>query len=693
MPIRLYTAHQTLTVDSHQLLQEDIVYQCIDPTDATHTSSAHGTHTDMWYDELHSIPLTTIPQPTLAKQCTCTLHHDSTCPLPIHRRPSLIYNTVESVTPVQSTINVNDILLHQIQDTYQYSNLARALIHTGKQSTRAPCVFNYNNWCTYLDGYRPNDPCYPASVLLAGIQYGVLTRYEGDNTTPTQQRNHTPAIEHERDLVELIQQELRLGRYIGPFDQNSLPYTFYKISPLSLVEKASSKWRIINDLSSPPLCSVNDGIKWQSVQWQSIDDALTLIHQMGRSCHLLKVDIKAAYRTLPIHPSEWHLYGINVAGLILFDTYLPFGGRSSGCIWEMYAQAMQWMLHNKFNIPTSVRYVDDFLFILQSERSTMLKQTILDAFDLLGVPLDTSKTMGPQTVIPFIGYDINTDNMTISLTESHTTKLLSMIDDALHSSTQIQFNVLESLIGKLQWATKVYEAGKSYMYALQQQKNELVRRAGATRPLPTMQCYINSQARHELRWWCDHLLLKHSCNFDRHLPWPSTISPIHIYTDASEKYGCGAVYNNQFISCAWDDTVKRAMRIATEHRNMPLGEAIGAGLAITTFAEQLRNKHVIIHCDCTAVVHGINKRRSNRSPYMHFIFQQINNICVTNNIYIQCRHIPGIRNIHADNVSRDRVDLYKAVVLSRGMTAIQLQPIPIIITDSYTASRNYFPSH
>ena len=123
-------------------------------------------------------------------------------------------------------------------------------------------VFNLQQWQRLLADYVPNDPCYTNDVLLAGIQHGVIVRYEGQRDSPSQMNNHPPAVLHEQALCELLMQELRLGRYIGPFDVDAPPYHNVKISPLNLAEKTSTTWRFINDLSSPQGNSVNDGINW-----------------------------------------------------------------------------------------------------------------------------------------------------------------------------------------------------------------------------------------------------------------------------------------------------------------------------------------------------------------------------------------------------------------------------------------------
>jgi len=166
-----------------------------------------------------------------------------------------------------------------------------------------------------------------------------------------------------------------------------------RISPLNIVPKKKT-WRLINDLSTPSRNSVNDGIYHMPTKCQLIQHALQLISDMGRGCHLAKMDVKSAYRLLPIHHTDWHLFGCVVENLLFIDTYMPFGGRSSGYIWERYAQAMQWILQHKYDIPPTSRWVDDFLFVLDSMNSTSTLMKADDAFNELGVPMDANKQEG-----------------------------------------------------------------------------------------------------------------------------------------------------------------------------------------------------------------------------------------------------------------------------------------------------------
>ena len=113
-----------------------------------------------------------------------------------------------------------------------------------------------------------------------------------------------------------------------------------------------------------------------------------------------------------------------IEGLIFIDTYMPFGGRSSGYIWKRYAQAMQWSLQHKYDIPPTSRWVDDFLFVLDPVNSSQLLMKADEAFNELDVPMDANK--GEDPCLVYIGYTLNTVTMTIGTSLKQREKVIAL---------------------------------------------------------------------------------------------------------------------------------------------------------------------------------------------------------------------------------------------------------------------------
>ena len=72
------------------------------------------------------------------------------------------------------------------------------------------------------------------------------------------------------------------------------------------------------DLSFPSGKSVNNFILSDicSLHYPSVDDRVDLVLALGQYTQLVKIDLKSAYRILPIHPMDKQLLGIRSQGLI-----------------------------------------------------------------------------------------------------------------------------------------------------------------------------------------------------------------------------------------------------------------------------------------------------------------------------------------------------------------------------------------
>lgn len=86
------------------------------------------------------------------------------------------------------------------------------------------------------------------------------------------------------------------------------------INPIGIIPKPHQpgRYRLIVDLSAPKEYSNNDGLPSDlcSVSYVRVDDAITLLRQLGPGALMAKLDLKSAYRMVPVHELDQHLLGI-----------------------------------------------------------------------------------------------------------------------------------------------------------------------------------------------------------------------------------------------------------------------------------------------------------------------------------------------------------------------------------------------
>ena len=100
------------------------------------------------------------------------------------------------------------------------------------------------------------------------------------------------------------------------------------------------------NLSAPEGSSINAGVQPDncSLSYTSVDEVARGIRECGRGAEMAKINIKSAYRNIPVHPDDRHLFGMQWRGDLYADATLPFGLRSAPKIFNAVADALEWIL-------------------------------------------------------------------------------------------------------------------------------------------------------------------------------------------------------------------------------------------------------------------------------------------------------------------------------------------------------------
>ena len=107
---------------------------------------------------------------------------------------------------------------------------------------------------------------------------------------------------------------------------------------------------------------MNNGIPQHlcSLSYVSVDDAILNILQLGKGTMLAKINIKSAFRLLPVHSTDWYLLAMKWKGYIYIDGCIPFGLRSAPKLFNILADMLSWIAQKR-GVSYVVRYLDDFL--------------------------------------------------------------------------------------------------------------------------------------------------------------------------------------------------------------------------------------------------------------------------------------------------------------------------------------------
>ena len=470
-------------------------------------------------------------------------------------------------------------------------------------------------------------------------------------------RNHPSCRANPMVVQERIASEVAAGRLLGPIASDQLPTVH--CSPMGLVPKPHqpNKFRLIVDLSYPHQHSVNDGIcdDHCSLKYVSVDDAVALVQALGQNTMLAKIDLKDAYRIVPVHPDDYHLLGVSWNGHTFVDRALPFGLCSAPKIFSAVADFIAWVLH-RHGISHQLHYLDDFLFLgaPHTEQGAKALDIALRVLRMLGIPVAGHKTEGPATVLIFLGILIDTHNFELRLPLDKLSRLQHQIRSWV-TKTFCKRHELETLLGHLSHAATVMRYGRTFL----RQLFMLMSRAKENHHF----IHLTASARADLLWW--HTFLQ---DWNGRSFFPRT-SPSRIVTsDASGSFGCGAFsLDHGWFQLQWPDS-GNPMDIAAK-------ELVPIVIAAALWGPAWHRLCVCFRTDNMAVV-DILKSRTSRDPLLLHLLRCLALYAGFYQFDFVSEHLPGTQNTAADAISRNNLTLFASLT-----PPIPQIPVPQPIVD------------
>ena len=471
--------------------------------------------------------------------------------------------------------------------------------------------------------------------LDPGLRQGVDLGYTGPfisiQTPNLQSANNRPHI-----MQKLVQKELQKGRFLGPFSQP--PLDPFRINPIGFVpKKEPNEFRLISDLSQPANHSVNFHIPKEasSVQYPTIQSAIDIIlilRSQGHSPVLFKMDIKSAFRLLPVSQKMFALAGIYFQGSYYIDAFLPMGCSSSCAIFQTFSDALVFLMKRCANVDHVLNYLDDYLGIAVNTVSATSQMAQIDDLvdNRLKIPFNQDKREGPAPVLCFTGIELDCQELEARLPQEKITKALRLIDQIIQKP-KVGVKKLQSLHGYLNYCASIIPAGRAFLRSL-----------GAlmfhTAPCIT----VPDQVILDLGTW-KHFLL----NFNgRAMFIPSGWEGPHILsleTDSSGSWGCAAIFQGEFFAIPWPEDLPRA--------SLSLLEFYPIVVATHVWHDRLKNGRLKILSDNQGTVEIINKLKSRDNIIMQLV-REFALQCLQYNIWFQAFHIPGKLNLGPDALSR-----------------------------------------
>lgn len=529
--------------------------------------------------------------------------------------------------------------------------------------------------------------------FVRGLKEGFPIGFTGPRTT-----FESPPREHTNEELVMIRREfdreVQLGRMAGPF--SSLPTTgpyknFHRTNPTFIIPKRDpSKFRRIEHLSFPPGESVNDFIRKEDfpVDYTSVEKMTEVILKRDEGTFVSNVDIKDAYRHIPLNPADCPLFCFEVNGDFYLQLRMGFGGRSFCSIFDTASELTAWILLHHTEIPgyegSGIKDVeailDDFTCFhsdLASENTTLRLleyHRVLSIFDDLGFPLATHKLQPPATTFNAIGLSWNTIERTISIPKDKLDRYDSLLSEVfpheeefLHYDNTITLFVtipkLRSILGILVYISRLSFVGRTRLFYLfrclraaeskARQKFGIAALKMKRFPGKTNLVHLNRDAVHDLRWWQACIPRMPSRLLLRRRLYPDNLSLCPILTTDASGWGIGGFYTStdgdtSFFSIPYS---RYGLGVHSTY-----GELLACAVSACLWDLDWKYNHIVWRTDCEPHVHGLFKIRT-QAPALLPLHDFLDLRAATGCYQYAPKHIPGLQNTIADQLSRGIVEV------------------------------------
>ena len=495
-------------------------------------------------------------------------------------------------------------------------------------------------WQALLAEY-PDKPL--VTFFISGITQGFRIGFHSPpNMLKSTQRNLGGALQHLEVVDEYLAAEVAQQRLAGPFTKSTIPQAH--VSRFGVIPKNHNpnKWRLITDLSHLVGHSVNDGIPKDlcTLTYITVDMAIKCILDMGPGTLLAKVDIKNAFRLLPVHPADRHMLAMNWNNQIYIDTCLPFGLCSVPKLFNILADLLSWILAVR-GVSPILHYLDDFLIMGPPTSSKCLENLniIKEVCLQLGIPLALEKLEGPSQSLTFLGIILDTEHMEARLPDAKLSRIRHQLTAWLGKKRATKRQIL-SLVGLLQHATKVVRPGRTFVSRMYSTAAKLKELSHYTR--------LSKDFWSDVHWWHVSASSWNGLSFFQGTFRANAIDWC-IQTDASGSWGCGALFDKHWFQYTWSDKWSTVGIMAKELVPIVLSCAIWGPL--------LAKKTTVFQCDNRSLVEAINKGSSKDLMVMHLL-RCLWFFTAVFDMQLIATHIAGVANEAADMLSRDQANQF-----------------------------------
>ena len=274
-------------------------------------------------------------------------------------------------------------------------------------------------------------------------------------------------------------------------------------------------------------------------------------------------------------------------------------------------------------------YFDDFFIQGNDSRKcySSLEEAVL-LFLLLGFHVHPEKSvLIPSQSLTFLGFNLNSVSMTVTLTQEKRDQLESLCAEAMNGEN-LSIRFVGKVTGKVVSALPGVEFGKLHYRNLERDKIYAlsVNQGGDYDAL--MQ--LSPVAKEELKWWCDNV--RHVYRRIQHATYSHSFQ-----VDASDS-GWG-------IACTTDESLQSHGIWSQEQRSLHINvrKLYVVFICLTVFCKEMCDTHIRFEIDNTTAVSYVNGMGGCKSATCDAVARKIWDWCIERGLWLSAVHIWGVQ--------------------------------------------------
>ncbi|CAM4649880.1 unnamed protein product [Leuciscus chuanchicus] len=364
-----------------------------------------------------------------------------------------------------------------------------------------------------------------------------------------------------------------------------------------------------------------------------------ILAQVCRGDWFMSIDLKDAYFQIQIASHHRRYLRFAFEGQTYQYTVLPFGLSLAPRTFTKCMDAALAPL--RLRGMRVLNYLDDWLILAQSRSQLVEHRTILlDHLENLGITVNwTKSSLNPGQTISFLGTILDSQSMTARLSPQrvlHTQRVAR----SFRCGASTPLKTFQRMLGLMASASPVLQLGLLRMRPLQfWLKARVPRGAWVSGRLRLM---VNQSCITALTPWLADDWYRSGVSL-------GTSSGVRMVSTDASNSGWGALLEGRPLFGLWSKREK------LQHINCL--EMLAVHNALTRFYPQIKDQHVVVRSDNTAVVSYINRQGGLKSTSLYRLAKHLLIWAHHSLRSLRAVHVPGLQNVGPDRLSRNNIPL------------------------------------